>query len=268
MLKQQVHTPTRFDCFARLPSALFPGHRCAIWGALNRTWIPPAATSSIRRRRIPFLTTAAVKRSLQLLKLEITTQQTGALAKMWPRVLSTIALSTALGTHFFIVGVSSLISPPSTHPLSVPPSPMKQACRFQYRLVPKKKRMIPSPVTAVASYGPPLDDLQPVPEDDTFRPIGFLRELIAAPVPPADCNRFDGIGKETGGVLAFAGDGIAPKHGKKEDSAWSIYFVYDLCSADGSGCVLNFIYAILGVQLVVVAYNTSFTAIASLQPTS
>ena len=92
----------------------------------------------------------------------------------------------ALGTHYFIVGVSSLVSPPS---------PIKQACRFGHGLVPKNRRMIRSPVTAVASNGPPLDNLQPVPKDDTFRPMGFLREVIAAPVPPADCNRFDGIGK-------------------------------------------------------------------------
>ena len=135
---------------------------------------------------------------------------------MWPRTLSTVALSTALGTHFFIVEVSSLVSPHSTHPLSVAPSPMKQICRFRHEPVPKNRRMIRSPVTAVASYGPPLGDLQSVPKDDTFCPMGFLREVIAAPVPPADCNRFDGIGKETGGVWRSRVMGLLPSTVRKK----------------------------------------------------
>ena len=134
---------------------------------------------------------------------------------MLPRILSSVGLATALGTHFFIVGVSSLVSPPSTHPLSVAPSPTKQAYRFQYGLVPMNRRMIRPSVTAEASCGPSLDDLQPVPKDDTFRPMGLLREVIAAPVPPADCNRFDGIGKETGGVWRSRVMGLLPSTVRK-----------------------------------------------------
>lgn len=38
------------------------------------------------------------------------------------------------------------------------------------------------------------------PKDETFSPRGSLVELLAAPVPPPSCGRFDGVGKITGGI--------------------------------------------------------------------
>ena len=72
-----------------------------------------------------------------------------------------------------------------------------------------------SPKTAVTSIGSPLDDSYFVPKDDTFRPVGSLRELFAAPVPPADCKRFDGIGKQTGGVWRSRVMGLVPSTVRK-----------------------------------------------------
>ena len=84
--------------------------------------------------------------------------------------------------------------------------------------MPKRRWMMCSPKTAVAAYGSPLNGSRLVPKDDTFRPVGFLRELTAAPVPPEDCKRFDGIGKKTGGVWRSRVMGLLPSTVRKKTS--------------------------------------------------
>lgn len=48
--------------------------------------------------------------------------------------------------------------------------------------------------------GSPLPGNPLPPKDETFSPQGSLFELLAAPVPPPSCGRFDGVGKRTGGI--------------------------------------------------------------------
>lgn len=38
------------------------------------------------------------------------------------------------------------------------------------------------------------------PKDETFTPIATLRELLAAPESPVGSQRYDGIGRQTGGI--------------------------------------------------------------------
>ena len=84
--------------------------------------------------------------------------------------------------------------------------------------MPKRRWMMCSPKTAVPAYWSPLNGSRLVPNDDTFRPVGFLRELTAAPVPPEDCKRFDGIGKKTGGVWRSRVMGLLPSTVRKRTS--------------------------------------------------
>ena len=127
---------------------------------------------------------------------------------MWRLVLATLGLSNVLGVQFCIGRVSSLVSLHYTAPRSVAHG--TRACRFGPKLGSKSRRAMRPALTAVASSEPSFDDLCTVPKDDTFNPVGFVREVIAAPVPPANCNRFDGLGKKTGGIWRSRVMGFLP----------------------------------------------------------
>ena len=128
--------------------------------------------------------------------------------EMWRLVLATLGLSKVLGVQFYIGRVSSLVSLHYTTPRSI--AHRTRACRFGPELGSKSRRTMRSALTAVASSKPSSDDLKTVPKDNTFNPVGFLREVIAAPVPSTYGNRFDTIGKKTGGIWRSRVMGFPP----------------------------------------------------------
>lgn len=132
---------------------------------------------------------------------------------MWRRIFAAVGLSSVLGAHFLIVGVSSFLFPHSTTQLSL--TPVTRSRRFGPGHVSECRWMMYSPEKAVSSYGSPVNEPHLVPKDGTFHPVGSLQEFIAAPVPPADCKRFDGIGKKTGGVWRSRVMGLVPSTVRK-----------------------------------------------------
>ena len=60
--KQHKYSPTRSDCFIRLPTTFHAGRRRVLGDVLNFSWILPATTTFIlRRRRIRFSTTVPAR---------------------------------------------------------------------------------------------------------------------------------------------------------------------------------------------------------------
>lgn len=63
---------------------------------------------------------------------------------------------------------------------------------------------------SAAATSPPRKDAFP-PTDETYTLIGVIQELLARPNIPAGAQRYDGVGRETGGIWRTRFMGFIPQ---------------------------------------------------------